>query len=91
LSSGHSVVSYLRRAGTRSGGRTAALAALPLFAGLSAIVFALLSAVSPRSAEAAAPPQHGGEASLVLPDLGSVDVMGMNGRSLLLIGMLVAL
>src|SRR5687768_15776048 len=41
---------------------------------------------------ALAAPQHkgGGEASLVLPDLGSVQVMGMSGRSLLLIGLLVA-
>jgi len=34
--------------------------------------------------------QSGGEANLVLPDLGSVQVIGMSGRSLLLIGMLVA-
>src|SRR5690606_2646717 len=33
---------------------------------------------------------RGGEANLVLPDLGSVPVMGMNGRSILLVGMLVA-
>jgi K(+)-stimulated pyrophosphate-energized sodium pump len=33
---------------------------------------------------------HGGEASLVLPDLGSVQVLGMSGRSLLMLGMLVA-
>jgi len=41
---------------------------------------------------ASAAPEHkgGGEANLVLPDLGSVQVMGMSGRSLLLIGMLVA-
>jgi K(+)-stimulated pyrophosphate-energized sodium pump len=36
-------------------------------------------------------PHHGGEASLVLPDLGSVQVLGMSGRSLLLLGLLVAL
>ncbi len=36
----------------------------------------------------AAPPQHhaGGEANLVLPDLGSVDFMGINGRTLLMVG-----
>jgi K(+)-stimulated pyrophosphate-energized sodium pump len=41
---------------------------------------------------ALAAPEHrgGGEANLVLPDLGSVQVMGMSGRSLLLIGMLIA-
>jgi K(+)-stimulated pyrophosphate-energized sodium pump len=36
-------------------------------------------------------PHHGGEASLILPDLGSVQVLGMSGRSLLLLGLLVAL
>ena len=41
---------------------------------------------------ALAAPEHrgGGEANLVLPDLGSVEVLGMSGRSLLLIGLLVA-
>nr|WP_247601786.1 sodium-translocating pyrophosphatase [Cellulomonas denverensis] len=32
---------------------------------------------------------HGGEASLALPDLGSVQVMGVSGRLLLMIGLLV--
>ncbi|HEX6589830.1 MAG TPA: sodium-translocating pyrophosphatase [Longimicrobiales bacterium] len=31
----------------------------------------------------------GGEANLILPDLGSVEMLGMNGRSLLLLGLLV--
>ena len=72
MSSGHSVISYLRRLVT-------------LFAGLAIL--------SPAVALAATDPiQHrgGGEANLVLPDLGSVQVMGMSGHSLLLIGMLVA-
>jgi len=38
----------------------------------------------------AAPEHQGGEANLILPDLGSVQVVGMSGRSLLLIGMLIA-
>src|SRR5262249_41519312 len=42
---------------------------------------------------AAAPPQGqhsgGGEASLIVPDLGQVPVGGMNGRSLLMVGLLV--
>jgi K(+)-stimulated pyrophosphate-energized sodium pump len=42
------------------------------------------------SAAFAAEPHGGGEASLVLPDLSSVEVLGMSGRSLLLLGMLVA-
>jgi len=32
----------------------------------------------------------GGEANLILPDLGSVTVMGMSGRSILLVGLLIA-
>ncbi|MGC4093929.1 MAG: sodium-translocating pyrophosphatase [Polyangiaceae bacterium] len=35
-------------------------------------------------------PHQGGEASLVLPDLSSVQVLGMSGHSLLLLGLLVA-
>jgi K(+)-stimulated pyrophosphate-energized sodium pump len=36
-------------------------------------------------------PSHaaGGEANLILPDLGSVEMLGMNGRSLLLLGLIV--
>src|SRR4051812_40380878 len=33
----------------------------------------------------------GGEASLILPDLGSVTVMGTSGRSILLVGLLIAI
>jgi len=35
-------------------------------------------------------PHHGGEASLILPDLGSVEVLGTTGRSLLMFGLLVS-
>ncbi|HEY5372160.1 MAG TPA: sodium-translocating pyrophosphatase [Polyangiaceae bacterium] len=38
----------------------------------------------------AAEPRHGGEADLMLPDLGSVQVLGMSGSSLLMLGMIVA-
>ena len=31
----------------------------------------------------------GGEANLILPDLGSVEMLGMDGRTLLLLGLLV--
>src|ERR1700761_734423 len=51
---------------------------------LSALLFLLPSLAH------AAEPHHGGEADLVLPDLGSVDVLGMSGRSLLMLGMIVA-
>jgi K(+)-stimulated pyrophosphate-energized sodium pump len=49
-----------------------------------------LFASAPGAALAATEHKGGGEASLILPDLGSVQVMGMSGRSLLLLGMLVA-
>jgi K(+)-stimulated pyrophosphate-energized sodium pump len=42
------------------------------------------------SAALAAEPHHGGEADLVLPDLSSVQVLGMSGSSLLMLGMIVA-
>ncbi|MEI9952599.1 MAG: sodium-translocating pyrophosphatase [Pseudomonadota bacterium] len=45
--------------------------------------------LTPRLA-AAAQPHHGGEANLVLPDLGSVEVLGMSGSALLQLGMVVA-
>jgi len=50
----------------------------------------LAGVLLPGTALAAKEPHSGGgEANLVLPDLGSVTVMGMSGRSLLLIGMLI--
>ncbi len=48
--------------------------------------FALLAA-----APAAAPVHVGGEASLVLPDLSAADFLGINGRLLLTLGLLVCL
>ncbi len=42
----------------------------------------------PAAAQGAAPAQHaGGEANLVLPDLGSVEFQGINGRTLLMAGL----
>lgn len=52
-----------------------------------------LGLVAAPGAVAAAPPQGqhagGGEASLIVPDLGQVPVGGMNGRSLLMVGLVV--
>jgi K(+)-stimulated pyrophosphate-energized sodium pump len=50
--------------------------------------------LSPAAALAAEPEgavaaHHGGEASLILPDLGQVNFLGMNGRSLLMLGLIV--
>jgi K(+)-stimulated pyrophosphate-energized sodium pump len=49
-----------------------------------------LHALASKLALAAAPP-HGGEASLVLPDLGSVTFLGMKGSSLLAAGIAVSI
>jgi K(+)-stimulated pyrophosphate-energized sodium pump len=56
---------------------------------LTAFALGWLALVMPSLAHADEP-HHGGEASLVLPDLSSVQVLGMSGRALLLLGMLVA-
>src|SRR6187402_3711163 len=48
------------------------------------------SLLMPSLAHAAQPHHGGGEANLVLPDLGSVEVLGMPGSSLLMLGMIVA-
>ena len=50
-----------------------------------------LAAASDAQAAAPTPGQHsgGGEASLIVPDLGQVPVGGMNGRSLLMLGLVV--
>ena len=65
----------------------AALVALVLVAAPAALAAA---APSPQVAAEATEPAHvGGEANLVLPDLGAVDFMGVNGRTLLMVGLLV--
>ncbi len=65
----------------------AALVALVLVAAPAALAAA---PAPPQEAAAATEPAHvGGEANLVLPDLGAVDFMGINGRTLLMIGLLV--
>ena len=74
--------------------------ALSLAASIAAIVIFSSAAIAQRSAtppevHGAGPSgqavahQPGGEASLVLPDLSRVDFMGVNGRSLLMIGLVV--
>ncbi|HEX2670031.1 MAG TPA: sodium-translocating pyrophosphatase [Polyangiaceae bacterium] len=58
-----------------------------LVASLCGLVLSLI----PRLAAAAEPEaHHGGEADLVLPDLSSVEVLGMSGSALLQLGMVVA-
>jgi K(+)-stimulated pyrophosphate-energized sodium pump len=67
--------------------RACALAALLCLSALPALA-AQAGVPSAQTTQEAAPVQHaGGEANLVLPDLGSVDFQGINGRTLLLAGL----
>src|SRR5262245_16201529 len=59
-------------------------------AGLALVVVNATSALAQQPQGGAAGHKRGGEASLVLPDLSQVSFMGVNGRSLLLIGLLVS-
>ncbi len=58
---------------------------------IAATIVAFLSALSPLLAQqpGGATVPAGGEANLVLPDLGTVDFMGINGRVLLMLGLIV--
>jgi K(+)-stimulated pyrophosphate-energized sodium pump len=54
----------------------------------------MLVATLPASAQGqvpSAPTHHGGEASLVLPDLGQVEFLGMGARTILMAGLIVCL
>jgi K(+)-stimulated pyrophosphate-energized sodium pump len=63
------------------------LAAAVLVVGLALMAAAPLAAAQPEGAMAHT---GGGEANLVLPDLGSVDFLGMSGRTLLMGGLVVS-
>jgi K(+)-stimulated pyrophosphate-energized sodium pump len=70
--------------------RVAAIASFLLLILLSAAPHAAQPPAPTEATAAQAAPRHaGGEANLVLPDLGSVDFQGINGRSLLLGGLVV--
>ncbi len=73
--------------------RRAAVALLLALLGLTvASLAALPSALAqttPSPQTAAAPHAGGGEASLVVPDLGQLQLLGVNGRTLLMSGLLV--
>jgi K(+)-stimulated pyrophosphate-energized sodium pump len=66
-------------------------AALPVVVCLLAIVLGLGALAAPALAQtappAAAPHAGGGEASLRMPDIGLIELMGVNGRTLLLAGL----
>jgi K(+)-stimulated pyrophosphate-energized sodium pump len=59
---------------------------------LFTFLFGLIAMILPSAAFAADEQPHhaGGEANLILPDLSQVQVLGMSGHSLLMIGLLVA-
>jgi K(+)-stimulated pyrophosphate-energized sodium pump len=60
--------------------------------GLAALAIGLALAASPSAMAAGDGGEHaGGEASLVLPDLGQVEFLGVSGRTLLMSGLLVSL
>lgn len=58
-----------------------------VFTALLLLLWALAGTATFAQAPGGAPAHHsGGEANLVLPDLGQVDFMGINGRTLLMVG-----
>jgi len=61
----------------------------PSVASFLSVLAAGLLSLMPRAA-LAAQPHHGGEANLILPDLSSVRVLGTDGHSLLMVGLLVS-
>src|SRR5215207_7465641 len=68
--------------------RACAFAALLCLVSVLPAAAAQAEVPSAQTAQAAAPAQHaGGEANLVLPDLGSVEFQGIKGRTLLLAGL----
>jgi K(+)-stimulated pyrophosphate-energized sodium pump len=74
----------------RSGvARAGALVAILLLCACSTAAWAAQPPAE-RPAQESAPHVGGGEANLVLPDLGSVEFQGFNGRSLLMVGLGVA-
>ena len=62
-----------------------------LVAGMLAMLSVPSSALASAQPASPAPVAHhsGGEASLILPDLGTVDFLGVNGRTLLMVGLIV--
>jgi K(+)-stimulated pyrophosphate-energized sodium pump len=63
--------------------------ALLVLAVLALVLAAPVMAQAPAGGAAAAPAQHqgGGEASLIIPALGQVNFLGVNGRTLLMLGL----
>jgi K(+)-stimulated pyrophosphate-energized sodium pump len=59
-------------------------------AGLAVIAITATGVLAQQPQEPGAAHKPGGEASLILPDLSTVDFLGVDGRSLLLIGFLVS-
>ena len=70
-------------------GRATVLLLLAAMAALASGIARPLLAQSLQAAQAVLPPGGGGEASLVLPDLSTVNFVGINGKSLLMGGLVV--
>jgi K(+)-stimulated pyrophosphate-energized sodium pump len=61
----------------------------PVAASFLSLLVACVTAFSPKAA-LAAQPHHGGEANLILPDLSTVRVLGTDGHTLLMAGLVVS-
>jgi K(+)-stimulated pyrophosphate-energized sodium pump len=79
----------LRKPVWRRAAATLLLALLALTVASLAGLSTVLAQTTPGAPAAAAPHAGGGEANLVVPDLGQVRLLGMNGRVLLMSGLLV--
>ena len=75
--------------GIRSLWRRVPVALFPAVLILTLVVVAAAPAVAAETPATAAPHQGGGEASLKLPDLGTVEFGGINARTLLMWGLVV--
>ncbi len=64
---------------------------VPVFFLLGALVLPAAFAQTPEPAQVATNHEGGGEASLVLPNLGQVDYHGINARTLLMVGLAVCI
>ena len=73
----------------RNGSRVAARLSGRLLAFAAALVALIFSSATAFGQSSSAAPRGGGEANLKLPDLSSVQFLGFNGRTLLMLGLIV--
>jgi K(+)-stimulated pyrophosphate-energized sodium pump len=85
---------FLKRAAASPRGRRRTFAAVLLAAAVISLASAPVATAAmqpPAETSAEAAPHAGGEANLILPDLGQAEFMGVNGRTLLMAGLGVCL